>query len=65
IVDLDVPKLMHIVIDKRDTSRRMKRTSTFTNTLALIVSDYVQACFDEATLLNEEGERCYSVRNLL
>ncbi|KAJ3982001.1 DNA ligase 4 [Lentinula detonsa] len=66
IVDLDEPKLTHIVIDKRDTSRRvelMKRTSTPKHR-RLIVSDYVQACVDEATLLNEEGERRYSVKDL-
>ncbi|KAJ3711055.1 ATP dependent DNA ligase domain-containing protein [Lentinula raphanica] len=56
IVGLDEPKLTHIVIDKRDTSRRvelMKRTA-IPKHRRLIVSDYVQACVDEATLLNEE-----------
>ncbi|KAJ3889259.1 DNA ligase 4 [Lentinula edodes] len=58
IVNWDDPKLTHILIDKRDTSRRlelMKRTSSPKHR-RLIVSDYIQACVDEATLLNEEGE---------
>ncbi|KAJ4473870.1 DNA ligase 4 [Lentinula aciculospora] len=62
IVDLDESKLTHILIDKRDTSRRvelMKRTSTPKHR-RLIVSDYVQACVDEATLLNEEGESMFT-----
>ncbi|KAF5388657.1 hypothetical protein D9757_004750 [Collybiopsis confluens] len=56
IVDLDEPKLTHIVLDKRDTSRRselMSRTSQPRHR-RLIISDWVSACVDEETLLNEE-----------
>ncbi|KAH6915882.1 DNA ligase 4 [Coprinopsis sp. MPI-PUGE-AT-0042] len=56
IVDLDEPKLTHVVLDKRDDSRRvelMKRTSK-PRRRHLILSEYVQACLDEGTLLDEE-----------
>lgn len=56
IVDLDEPKLTHIIIDKRDDSRRlelMKRTSK-PRRRRLIISEYVQACLDEGTLLDED-----------
>lgn len=79
IVDLDEPKLTHVVVDKRDDSRRLeliKRTSKSVLTpyrpshyglnayqyvfrpkrRHLIISEYVQACLDEATLLDEDGE---------
>jgi len=57
IVDLDDPKLTHIVLDKRDVSRRkelMKRTST-PKRRNLVVSDYISACMEEGTLLDEDG----------
>ncbi|KDR80522.1 hypothetical protein GALMADRAFT_240825 [Galerina marginata CBS 339.88] len=56
IVDLDDPKLTHVVLDKRDESRRlelMKRTSK-PKRRHLVISDYIQACLDEGTLLDEE-----------
>ncbi|KAL4250333.1 DNA ligase [Abortiporus biennis] len=56
IVDIDEPKLTHIVLDKRDTSRRIehsKRTSK-PKRRNLVVSDYIQACLDEETLLDED-----------
>ncbi|KIK09022.1 hypothetical protein K443DRAFT_672060 [Laccaria amethystina LaAM-08-1] len=56
IVDLDEPKLTHIIIDKRDDSHRlelMKRTSK-PRRRRLIISEYVQACLDEGTLLDED-----------
>jgi len=57
IVDLDEPKLTHIVLDKRDTSRRkdlMKRTAKPKHR-NLVLSDFIHACVDEETLLDEEG----------
>jgi len=57
IVDLGEPKLTHIVIDKRDDSRRreiMQRTST-PKRRNLVISDFIQACLEEGTLLDEEG----------
>ncbi|CAA7265112.1 unnamed protein product [Cyclocybe aegerita] len=57
VVDLDEPKLTHIVIDRRDDSRRlelMRRTSK-PKRRHLVISDFIQACLDEGTLL-EEGE---------
>ncbi|KAF8551211.1 ATP-dependent DNA ligase [Imleria badia] len=57
IVDLDNPKLTHVVLDKRDVSRRvtlMQRTSK-PKRRRLVISDYIQACLDEETLLDEEG----------
>ncbi|EPQ56491.1 DNA ligase 4 [Gloeophyllum trabeum ATCC 11539] len=56
IVDLDDPKLTHIVIDKRDDSRRvelMKRTSEPKHR-RLVIGEYIQACLDEGTLLDED-----------
>ncbi|RDB23717.1 DNA ligase 4 [Hypsizygus marmoreus] len=56
IVDLDEPKLTHIIIDKRDDSRRlelMKRTSK-PKRRRLVVCEFIQACLEEQTLLDEE-----------
>ncbi|KLO08051.1 DNA ligase 4 [Schizopora paradoxa] len=56
IVALEDPKLTHVVIDKRDDSRRKelsKRTST-PKRRQLVVSDFIHACIDENTLLDEE-----------
>ncbi|KAF8347685.1 DNA ligase 4 [Amanita rubescens] len=56
IVDLDNPKLTHIVLDKRDDSRRislMQYTSK-PRRRHLVISDYIQACLDEGTLLDED-----------
>ena len=78
IVDLDDGKLTHIVLDKRDDSRRrelMKRTSKYVDMhirfLAvlkricrpkhrnLVLSDFIEACIEENTLLNEAGMPCF------
>ena len=78
VAGLDEPKLTHIVVDKRDTSRRlelMKRTSKYVSEMLLfwdvylifprvvrpkrkhlIVSEFITACLEESTLLDEEGE---------
>lgn len=56
VVDIDDPKLTHVVIDKLDDSRRldlMKRTSK-PKRRYVVVSEYIKACLDEQTLLNEE-----------
>lgn len=56
VIDLDEPKLTHIVIDKRDDSRRlelMRRTAKPIRKY-LILSNFIQSCLDEATLLPEE-----------
>lgn len=75
IVGLDEPKLTHVVVDKRDESRRLeliKRTSKSVRPLEavttsltwlncrpkrrhLVISEYIQASLDEATLLDEDG----------
>jgi len=55
IVNLDDEKLTHVVLDKRDDSRRrelMKKTSKPKNR-NLVLSDFVEACIEENTLLNE------------
>ncbi|OBZ73865.1 DNA ligase 4 [Grifola frondosa] len=55
VVDLDEPKLTHIVIDKRDTGRRLElieRTSK-PKRRNLVVSEFLEACLDEGTLLDE------------
>ncbi|KAF9785002.1 DNA ligase 4 [Thelephora terrestris] len=56
IAGLDEPKLTHIVVNKRDTSRRlelMKRTSE-PKRRYLVVSEFITACLEESTLLDEE-----------
>ncbi|KAF9563995.1 ATP-dependent DNA ligase [Agrocybe pediades] len=56
IVDLDDPKMTHVVLDKRDDSRRVeliKRTSK-PKRRHLVISEFIQACLDEETLLDEE-----------
>ncbi|KAJ7355365.1 DNA ligase IV [Mycena albidolilacea] len=56
VAGLDEPKLTHIVIDKRDASRRielMKRTSK-PKRRHLVISEFIQACLDESTLLDED-----------
>jgi len=53
---LEEPKLTHLVIDKRDDSHRlelMKRTAK-PKRRRLVVSEFIQACLDEGTLLDEE-----------
>jgi len=76
IAELDDPKLTHVVLDKRDDSRRrelMKRTSKYESICItflfailtriyrpkhrnLVLSDFIEACIEENTLLNEAGE---------
>ncbi|KAI0289553.1 DNA ligase 4 [Russula brevipes] len=55
IANLDDEKLTHVVIDKRDDSRRrelMKRTSKPKHR-NIVLSDFIEACIEENTLLNE------------
>jgi DNA ligase 4 len=77
VVGLDEPKLTHVVLDKRDTSRRIelsKKTSKYVPTNQrtkivsgltkwsspkrrhLVISEYIRACIDEGTLLDEDGK---------
>jgi len=56
VADLDDAKLTHVVLDKRDDSRRrelMKRTSEPKHR-NLVLSDFIEACIEEGTLLNED-----------
>jgi DNA ligase-4 len=57
IVDLDDPKLTHVVMDKRDDSRRVEliRRTCQPKRRQVVISEYIQACLDEGTLLDEEG----------
>ncbi|TDL23778.1 DNA ligase 4 [Rickenella mellea] len=57
VVDLDEPRLTHIVLDKRDDSRRkeLMRLSSVPKRRNLVISDFIQACVEEDTLLDEEG----------
>ncbi|KIK57415.1 hypothetical protein GYMLUDRAFT_247050 [Collybiopsis luxurians FD-317 M1] len=56
VVDLDDPKLTHIVLDKRDTGRQVKlrKITSSPKHRRLVVSTYIDACLAEGTLLNEE-----------
>ncbi|KAJ3559037.1 hypothetical protein NM688_g581 [Phlebia brevispora] len=56
IVGLDEPKLTHIIVDKRDISRRValiRRTSK-PKRRHLVLSEFIHACLDEDTLLDED-----------
>ncbi|KAF8159664.1 DNA ligase IV [Crassisporium funariophilum] len=56
VVGLEEPKMTHIVVDKRDESRRlelMRRTSK-PKRRNLVIAEYIQACLDEGTLLDED-----------
>ncbi|KAF8636375.1 hypothetical protein AX17_003558 [Amanita inopinata Kibby_2008] len=56
IAGLDEPGLTHVVLNKRDDSRRvelMRRTAKPKRS-HLVVSEYIQACLDEGTLLDED-----------
>ncbi|KAI0820786.1 DNA ligase 4 [Trametes gibbosa] len=56
VTDLDDPKLTHVVLDKRDISRRKEliaRTSE-PKRRHLVISDWVDVCVAEETLLDEE-----------
>ncbi|KAI0034447.1 ATP dependent DNA ligase domain-containing protein [Vararia minispora EC-137] len=56
--DLVDPKLTHVVLDKWDDSRRlelMQRTSK-PKRRHLVLSDFIEACLDENTLLDETGQ---------
>ncbi|KAI0343258.1 DNA ligase 4 [Trametopsis cervina] len=57
IVELDDPKLTHILLDRRDTTRRLelsKRTSK-PRRRNLVLADFITACVEEDTLLDEDG----------
>ncbi|CCM06278.1 uncharacterized protein FIBRA_08529 [Fibroporia radiculosa] len=56
VADLDKPTLTHVVLDKRDITRRselIKRTSK-PKRRHLIIAEFIQACLDEDTLLDED-----------
>ncbi|KAG5353805.1 hypothetical protein C0989_001922 [Termitomyces sp. Mn162] len=54
IVALSEPKLTHIIIDKRDDSRRLELMKRTPKRRHLVVSEFIQACLEEETLLDEE-----------
>ncbi|EJD07416.1 DNA ligase 4 [Fomitiporia mediterranea MF3/22] len=57
VSNLDEQKLTHVVLDKRDISRRkelMQRTSKPKHRY-LVLSDFIHACVEEHSLLDEEG----------
>ncbi|KAF8202540.1 DNA ligase IV [Pholiota molesta] len=60
IVNLDEPKLTHVVVDKRDESRRLEliRRTAKPKRRHLVISEYIRACLDEGTLLDEDGKPC-------
>jgi len=56
IVDLDEPKLTHVIVDKLDATRRVKlieRTSR-PKRRRLVITEWVRDSLDEGTLLDEE-----------
>ncbi|KAI9064078.1 DNA ligase 4 [Trametes sanguinea] len=56
VTDLDDPKLTHVILDKRDTSRRKELIARTAQPKRrhLVISDWVDVCLEEGTLLNEE-----------
>ncbi|TBU42396.1 DNA ligase 4 [Dichomitus squalens] len=56
VTDVDDPKLTHVVLDKRDISRRqelIKRTSK-PKRRHLVIAEFIEACLEEETLLDED-----------
>ncbi|KAJ7066714.1 DNA ligase IV [Mycena amicta] len=56
VVDLDEGKLTHVVVDKRDASRRvelMKRTSQ-PKRRHLVISEFIEACLEDGTPVDED-----------
>lgn len=55
VVELDDPKLTHVISDKRDDSRRRELISRTSKPKRrnIVVADWIQACLDEDTLLDE------------
>ncbi|VDB87968.1 unnamed protein product [Peniophora sp. CBMAI 1063] len=55
VTDLDDPKLTHVVLDKRDDSRRreLMQTTSQPKRRHLVLSDFIEACLEESTLLDE------------
>ncbi|KAA1468079.1 DNA ligase 4 [Dentipellis sp. KUC8613] len=55
VTDLDDPKLTHIILDKRDDSRRKEliQMTSKPKLRNLILIEYIQACLEEDTLLDE------------
>ncbi|KAM5533834.1 hypothetical protein V8D89_012497 [Ganoderma adspersum] len=56
IAGLDEPKLTHLVLDKRDVSRRqelIKRTSK-PKRRHLVIAEFIEVCIEEGTLLDED-----------
>ncbi|KAF5316619.1 hypothetical protein D9619_006679 [Psilocybe cf. subviscida] len=56
VVGLEDPKLTHVVLDKRDESRRLEliRRTSKPKRRHLVISEFIEACLEEETLLNEE-----------
>ncbi|KJA23601.1 hypothetical protein HYPSUDRAFT_66273 [Hypholoma sublateritium FD-334 SS-4] len=56
VADLDEPRLTHVVVDKRDESRRVEllRRTAKPKRRHLVISEYIEACLDEGTLLDED-----------
>ncbi|KIY67314.1 DNA ligase 4 [Cylindrobasidium torrendii FP15055 ss-10] len=56
IVEMNDPKLTHILLDKRDTTRRLDliKLTSKPKLRQLVIREYIQACLDENTLLDED-----------
>ncbi|KAI0720902.1 DNA ligase 4 [Fomitopsis betulina] len=56
IADLAEPKLTHVIVDKRDISRRLElmRLTSKPKRRHLVISEFINACLEEDTLLDED-----------
>ncbi|KXN86594.1 DNA ligase 4 [Leucoagaricus sp. SymC.cos] len=57
IVDVYEPKLTHVVVDKRDATRRLEliKATSRPKRRHLVISEFIEACVEEKTLLDEDG----------
>ncbi|KAJ3571822.1 hypothetical protein NP233_g3508 [Leucocoprinus birnbaumii] len=58
IVELGESKLTHVILDKRDCARRLEliKATSQPKRRHLVISEFIEACVEENTLLDEEGE---------
>lgn len=56
IVNLDERKLTHVVLDKRDCTRRLEliKATSQPKRRHLVISEFIEACVEENTLLDED-----------
>ncbi|KAF7294400.1 DNA ligase [Mycena kentingensis (nom. inval.)] len=56
VVELDDPKLTHVIVDKRDTSRRgeLRRRTSKPKHRYLVISEFIEECIAQSALVDED-----------